>query len=254
MDEDDNGEGAVDEGGPTREYLRLLMRAVHKSNIFEGHKKDRQLSLDTQALQTKLNMWVAKIAVCVVHGGVGQHLFSERLLHQISGIPTPPATVDDHTFREQLINIQEETTVREANSAIAEAADSLSIIGALRHVSSLEEKDSVVQSAADFFVNGTLATALDQFVEGLKTLGLLEELRKYPAVFYNMFVSEEIPLQPKDLCTLFDVDFSVQGSNRRDRKNMTICFWRDWLIDIEDQCRVFSHHKQKPQARFFHST
>ncbi|XP_042582775.1 uncharacterized protein LOC122137829 [Cyprinus carpio] len=237
VDEDDNGEGAVDEGGPTREYLRLLMRAVHQSNIFEGHEKDRQLSLDTQALQTKLYMWVAKmIAVCVVHGGVGPHFFSERLFHQICGIPTPLATVDevgDHTFREQLIKIQEATTVREANSAIAEAADSLSIIGALRHVSSLEEKDSLVQSAADFFVNGRLATALDQFVEGLKTLGLLEELRKNPAVFYNMFVSEEIPLQAKDLCTLFDLYFSVQGSNRRDRENMTICFWRDWLIDIE---------------------
>nr|XP_055073116.1 uncharacterized protein LOC129453083 [Misgurnus anguillicaudatus] len=238
VDEDDNGEGAVDEGGPTREYLRLLMRAVHQSIIFEGHEKDRQLSLDTRALQTKLYMWVAKmIAVCVVHGGIGPHFFSERLFHQICGIPTHPATVDevgDHTFREQLIKIKETTTVQEANSAIAEAADSLSIIGALRHVSSLKEKDSLVQSAADFFVNGRLATALDQFVEGLKTLGLLEELRKNPVVFYNMFVSEEIPLQAKDLCTLFEVDFSVQGSNRRDRENMTICFWRDWLIDIEE--------------------
>ncbi|CAM4569709.1 unnamed protein product [Leuciscus chuanchicus] len=128
------------------------------------------------------------IAVCVVHGGVGPHFFSERLFNQICGIPTPPATVDevgDHTFREQLIKIQEATTVREANSAIAEAA----------YVSSLEEKDSLVQSAADFLVNGRLLTALDQFAEGLKTLGLLEELRKNPAVFYNMFVSEEIPLQ-----------------------------------------------------------
>ena len=61
------------------------------------------------ALQTKLYTWVAKmIAVCVVHGGVGPHFFSERLFHQICGIPTPPATVDevgDHTFREQLIKV-----------------------------------------------------------------------------------------------------------------------------------------------------
>ncbi|XP_062407242.1 G2/M phase-specific E3 ubiquitin-protein ligase-like [Sardina pilchardus] len=237
VDEDDNGEGAVDEGGPTREYLRLLMRSVHQSNIFEGHEKDRRLSLDTQALQTKLYTWVGKmIAVCVVHGGVGPHFFSERLFHQICGIPTPLATVDevgDHTFREQLIKIQEATTVQEARSAVAEAADSLSIIGALRYVSSLEEKNSLVQSAADFFVTGRMATALDQFAEGLKTLGVLEELRKNPTLFYNMFVSEEIPLQAKDLCTLFDVDFSVQGSNRRDRENSTICFWRDWLIEIE---------------------
>jgi hypothetical protein len=61
------------------------------------------------ALQTKLYTWVAKmIAVCVVHGGVGPHFFSERLFNQICGKPTPPATVDevgDHAFREQLIKV-----------------------------------------------------------------------------------------------------------------------------------------------------
>ncbi|XP_049898937.1 G2/M phase-specific E3 ubiquitin-protein ligase-like [Epinephelus moara] len=238
VDEDGNGEGAVDEGGPTREYLRLLMRAIHQSNIFEGHEKDRQLSLDTQALQTNLYTWVAKmIAVCVVHGGVGPHFFSERLFQQICGIPTSPTIVDevcDHTFRQQLIKIQEATTVQEANSAIAEAADSLSIIGALRHVSNLKEKDSLVQSAADFFVNGRMQTALDQFVEGFRTLGLLEELRENPAVFHSMFVSEERPLQAKDLFSLFGVDYSVQGSNNRAKENSTICYWRDWLIDVEE--------------------
>lgn len=47
VDEDGSGEGAVDEGGPTREYLRLLMRAIHRSNVFEGHENDRHLALDT---------------------------------------------------------------------------------------------------------------------------------------------------------------------------------------------------------------
>lgn len=51
---DEDGEGEVDEGGPTREYLRLLMRAVHQSNIFEGHEKDRQLSLDTQGREAQI--------------------------------------------------------------------------------------------------------------------------------------------------------------------------------------------------------
>ncbi|XP_078023185.1 uncharacterized protein LOC117259544 isoform X3 [Epinephelus lanceolatus] len=248
VDEDGNGEGAVDEGGPTREYLRLLMRAIHQSNIFEGHEKDRQLSLDTQALQTNLYTWVAKmIAVCVVHGGVGPHFFSERLFQQICGIPTSLASVDevcDHTFRQQLIKIQEATTVQEANSAIAEGADSLSIIGALRHVSNLKEKDSLVQSAADFFVNGRMQTALDQFVEGFRTLGLLEELRENPAVFRSMFVSEERPLQAKDLFSLFGIDYSVQGSNKRAKENSTICYWRDWLIDIEEgECSAITLEK-----------
>ncbi|RXN22005.1 G2 M phase-specific E3 ubiquitin- ligase-like protein [Labeo rohita] len=238
VDADENGEGAIDEGGPTREYLRLLMRSVHQSNVFQGNEKDRSLALDTQALETTLYASVGKmIALCVVHRGVGPHFFSERLFQQICGVPTSPASVDeigDHTLREQLIKIQEATTVLEANCAITEAADSLSIIGALRYVSSLTERNSLVQSAAEFFVNGRLRAALDQFSEGLQTLGLLEEMQKYPAVFYDMFVNEQRPLQAKDLCSLFYVNFSPQGSNRRAKENQTVCHWRDWLIDVEE--------------------
>ncbi|XDV29252.1 hypothetical protein PO909_032392, partial [Leuciscus waleckii] len=152
-------------------------------------------------------------------------------------MPTSSASVDevgDHTLREQLIKIQEATTVQEANCAIAEAADSLSIIGALRYISHLTERNSLVQSAAEFFVNGRLRAALDQFSEGLQTLGLLEEMQKYPALFNDMFVNEQRPLQAKDLCSLFYVNFSPQGSNRRAKENQTICYWRDWLIDVEE--------------------
>ena len=73
----------------------------------------------------------------------------------------------------------------------------------------------------------------NRFVEGFRTLGLLEELRENPAVFHSMFVSEERPLQAKDLFSLFGVDYSVQGSNKRAKENSTICYWRDWLIDVE---------------------
>ena len=61
------------------------------------------------ALQSKLYTWVGKmIAVCVIHGGVGPHFFSERLFQQICGVETTPATVDevgDHTFRQQLMKV-----------------------------------------------------------------------------------------------------------------------------------------------------
>lgn len=48
-------EGAVDGGGPTREYLRLLMKAIHQSNIFEGPEIDKRLTLDTHG--TPINLF-----------------------------------------------------------------------------------------------------------------------------------------------------------------------------------------------------
>lgn len=36
QDAEGTGEGVADEGGPTKEFLRLLMRDIHTSDIFEG--------------------------------------------------------------------------------------------------------------------------------------------------------------------------------------------------------------------------
>ena len=47
VDSEQTSEGAVDGGGPTREYLRLLMKAIHQSSIFEGPETDKRLTLDT---------------------------------------------------------------------------------------------------------------------------------------------------------------------------------------------------------------
>ncbi|XP_032402207.1 G2/M phase-specific E3 ubiquitin-protein ligase-like [Xiphophorus hellerii] len=237
VDEEDNAEGAVDEGGPTREYLRLLMRAIHQSNVFEGHENDRHLALDTSALESKMYNCIGKmISVCLVHGGIGPHFFSQRLYDQICGTLSQPTLVEEvvnHSFRQQLIKIQDTNTIVEANEAIMQAADTLSIVGALRRVTTLEERDSLVQSAADFFVNGRVCTSLQQFMEGLKTLNVLDEIQKNPEVFHELFVCEEKPLLTRDLYTLFQVCFSVQGSNKRRIENQTICYWRDWLVDIE---------------------
>ncbi|KAI2664251.1 G2/M phase-specific E3 ubiquitin-protein ligase [Labeo rohita] len=218
VDSEQKGEGAIDEGG-LRLLMRSFSRAMRKIGVW-------LLTLKV-TLQTRLYTIIGEmIAVCVVHGGVGPHFVSERLFQQICGMPTSPASVDevgDHTLREQLIKIQEATTVLEANCAVTEAADSSSVIGALKYVSSLTEKNSLVQSAAEFFVNGRLQAALDQFTEGMQTLGLLDEMQKNSALFYDMFVSDEKPLQAKDLSGLLRVNFSLRGSNRRARENQTIC-------------------------------
>ncbi len=58
--------------------------------------------------------------------------------------------------------IHDTETVEYANSAISEAEDSLSIMGALRLVKSLQERDSLVQSALDFYTDGRTCAVLKQ--------------------------------------------------------------------------------------------
>ncbi len=47
VDENGVGEGAVDEGGPTREFCRLLMGQLQQHHIFEGPSESRALALDS---------------------------------------------------------------------------------------------------------------------------------------------------------------------------------------------------------------
>lgn len=45
VDCDGTGEGAVDDGGPTREFLRLLVVSIRDSRYFSGPDDARNLSL-----------------------------------------------------------------------------------------------------------------------------------------------------------------------------------------------------------------
>ena len=48
MDSCGTGEGAVDDGGPTREFVRLLMNSVLNSTFFAGSMEEKSLALDSQ--------------------------------------------------------------------------------------------------------------------------------------------------------------------------------------------------------------
>ena len=54
-------EGAVDEGGPRREFLRLLMQQVTMSHIFEGPPEARNLSLNNSGGYGLLNICLRDI-------------------------------------------------------------------------------------------------------------------------------------------------------------------------------------------------
>lgn len=60
--------------------------------------------------------------------------------------------------------IKEAETVPEAKVAIEMAEDCLSIIGAFRAISTLQQRDMLVQSAVEYYVDGRCNAALQQYV------------------------------------------------------------------------------------------
>lgn len=67
------GEEAVDDGGPTRKFFRLLMREISKSSIFHGSWFSHDLGLLASSryeLAGKLVAW------SILHGGSGPRCLS----------------------------------------------------------------------------------------------------------------------------------------------------------------------------------
>ncbi|KAF4114102.1 hypothetical protein G5714_004325 [Onychostoma macrolepis] len=189
-DADGIGEGAADEGGPTREFLTLLMREIHSCEIFDGEDWKKTLACNSKALYNGMYKLVGRmIAVCLVHGGVEPHFF----------------------FRKECF-----------------------VRLCWGHIQTLEDRDNLVESATKFFTENRLRDSLEQFKEGLECLGLLPLMQKHPELFKEVFMYEEKPLLAEDISALFKAELSTVGRNRRVVESRTICFWRDWLIEVEE--------------------
>ncbi|XP_059355643.1 uncharacterized protein LOC132155800 isoform X2 [Carassius carassius] len=208
-DADGIGEGAADEGGPTREFLTLLMREIHSCEIFDGEDWKKTLACNSK----------------------------ERLFCQVCNLQPPVPDLQeiaDYDFRAKMTKIQLAQNVNEAQCAIMEASDQLSMLGSLWHIQTLEDRDNLVESATKFFIENRLRDSLEQFKEGLECLGLLHLMQKHPQLFKEVFMYEEKPLLAEDISALFKAELSPVGSNRRVVESRTICFWRDWLIEVEE--------------------
>ncbi|MGH0144180.1 UNVERIFIED_CONTAM: hypothetical protein FKN15_044872, partial [Acipenser sinensis] len=87
-DSDGNSEGAVDRGGPTREFLTLLMQTRQNSKIFEGSEDWKNLTSLSQALRDDDYFLAGKIiAISLVHGGPSPNFCSRTLYDSLTYDP-----------------------------------------------------------------------------------------------------------------------------------------------------------------------
>ncbi|XP_058604146.1 G2/M phase-specific E3 ubiquitin-protein ligase-like isoform X2 [Onychostoma macrolepis] len=214
------------------------MREVHSCEIFDGEDWKKTLACNSKALYNGMYKLVGRmIAVCLVHGGVEPHFFLERLFCQVCNLQPPVPDLQeivDYDFRAKMTKIHSAQNVNDAQCAIMEASDQLSMLGSLWHIQTLEDRDNLVESATKFFTENRLRDSLEQFKEGLECLGLLPLMQKHPELFKEVFMYEEKPLLAEDISALFKPELSTVGSNRRVVESRMICFWRDWLIEVEE--------------------
>ena len=100
------GEPAIDEGGPLREFFRLLMLEIENdSSLFCGAEGNKAPMHNLIALQRNHFFYVGKtISLSLSYGGPGPHFFCETIAKHLCGeeLTNPAKDVPDFELKEKL--------------------------------------------------------------------------------------------------------------------------------------------------------
>lgn len=80
------GEPGIDDGGPRREYLRLLMKEISEQSLLTGPPLCKVLTHNTLAMQKKLYRYIGEaIVMSVTQGGPGPMCFASSVVDYLQG-------------------------------------------------------------------------------------------------------------------------------------------------------------------------
>ena len=106
---------------------------------------------------------------------------------------------------------------------------------------SLSNRLEIVQAVTYHSVIGVCIQEVDQFVEGLRTLSVLETIRRFPEQMRQLFCYDSCQrhkISAADLRNLFLFQFSPSGSNTRAKEEATDMHWFTYLQDCEGEASI----------------
>ncbi|KAJ1156147.1 hypothetical protein NDU88_008871 [Pleurodeles waltl] len=237
-DSSGNSEGAVDFGGPTREFLRLLMHYLQHSKLFEGPENRKTLSCDAQGMRNDEYYLAGQaMAVSLVHGGPAPNFVSpvlyQCLVSDAKHVHSSLGDVVDPETQDMLKEIENASSLENLQGLIQKHSTVLSIAGCFRPLKSLNDKRELLEDLINWYIVGRTVPSLVRLKEGLKTLGVLQAMEIHKHIFEEAFVWMEQEITTDTINGMFNIKFSPSGSNYRIQEEHIIGYWRDYLQDCE---------------------
>uniref|UniRef100_A0A9J7ZHF5 G2/M-phase specific E3 ubiquitin protein ligase n=1 Tax=Cyprinus carpio carpio TaxID=630221 RepID=A0A9J7ZHF5_CYPCA len=208
-----------------RRFLRRLVSKLQMSEIFEGPDGSKNLALNSKALRDDLYFEVGSLlALSLVHGGPPVGFFSPALYHSLFNYPTNyrPTLQDlgDTAFAHKIRQIAEAKSMKELRMAMQSASQYLEAAGCWRKIRELSEKDMLVEDVLNFYLIIRLQLPLQRFREGLRTLGLFEQVQMCTEAFHSVFCGPVERLTAESVMELFTVRFSEE-KEQQEKENTT---------------------------------
>uniref|UniRef100_UPI0037E8E79B G2/M phase-specific E3 ubiquitin-protein ligase n=1 Tax=Semicossyphus pulcher TaxID=241346 RepID=UPI0037E8E79B len=219
-------------------FLKLLVQQIQDSVVFEGPEGSKNLALDSQALRDDLYFDVGcLLALSLVHGGPPVGFFSHALYQCLFNYPpnlplsVTHMTPDTH-FTRQVRRMAEAGSLDELKEVMAESWEYLELAGCNRPISSLEEREALVENLVSFTLITRMQLPLQRFREGLQTLGIFDQVQLFPLVFCGVFCEASVQLTAQTVGQLFTVSFSLQ-EEKLNVETAVVSFWRHFLLECE---------------------
>ena len=236
-------EGAIDMGGPAREFFTIITEWLLSSQLFFGEPTSKFLSLNATSLEEREYFMAGEIfAMSLVHGGPGINCFSSTCCDAIvndSGTLNLTAKlqeIPDHELRSSLSKLLQAPSVTDAHQIIT--ADKLDTIfemaGTMRVIRTKADVDKVVQLTINWHVLGRCELSYSSFKEGLRALGVLAAISAHPKLFREIFCYRSECLTAVIMESIFKVIRAEEGSNRRNAESLVLSYWNDVLQGAED--------------------
>ncbi|KAK7153100.1 hypothetical protein R3I93_011108 [Phoxinus phoxinus] len=221
-----------------RRFLRRLVSKLQMSEIFEGPDGVKNLALNSKALRDDLYFEVGSLlALSLIHGGPPVGFFSPALYHSLFNYPTNyrPTLQDlgDTAFAHKIRQIAEANSKKELRHAMQSASQYLEAAGCWRKISKLSEKDMLVEDVLNFYLIIRLQLPLQRFREGLRTLGLFEQVQMCAESFYSVFCGPVERLTAESVMELFTARFSEEKEQQA-KENTTINYWKQFLQECDE--------------------
>lgn len=240
-DDAGNSEGAVDMGGPMKEFFTLVIQWMITSQLFCGPENAKFLSWQAKSIEENEYYFAGMmLAMSIVHGGPGPQCFApemfKALVHGPHSVVIHLDDVYDKELQASLKMLQDANTKEEAEEIMFsdKLITILDLAGTLRSITSTDDSRKIVASTAKWYVLGRATGAIESFENGLSVLGVLDAIKKNPKAFHTTFCYNPVKLTADILENLFRVDDSPTGSSKAVLESLVLSRWRDYLQDVED--------------------
>ncbi|XP_022110717.1 uncharacterized protein LOC110990165 [Acanthaster planci] len=211
------GEEAEDNGGPRREFFKLLMGEVLAGGVFQGVQSGMTFTYNLQLLKEQAYKTAGQFLTwSFVNGGPGLAALSPSLFAAMTGKHVNPSDIEhiaDPESRGNLIKLQNCKDQQEYEKTVLDISDWLIQEGVGKVFGlQLKQRDELVNDLLMHEVYYRVQPAVNQCIEGLGPLW--PEILKNPTATAPLFVTQNNELTLRDMKKLYRINYSPDGSNR----------------------------------------